>query len=37
MRLILLRNAGESIEAPTTMTAKIRKIPYLLKMLESIC
>jgi hypothetical protein len=36
MRLILLRNAGDSIEAATTMTAKIKKIPYLLKMLESI-
>jgi hypothetical protein len=35
IRLVLLRNAGDSIEAVTTMRAKIRKIPYLLKMLAS--
>src|SRR6516225_3760742 len=37
MRLMVLRNAGDRIEAATTMTIKIRNIPYLLKMLESIC
>jgi len=36
IRLVLLKNAGDSNEAPNTMTAKIKKIPYLLKMLESI-
>ena len=35
IRLVLLRNAGESIEAVKTMTAKIKKIPYLLKMRET--
>jgi hypothetical protein len=35
MRLVLLKNAGDSIEAAKIMTAKIRKIPYLLKMLAS--
>ena len=35
IRLVLLTNAGDSIEATKTITAKIRKIPYLLNTLES--
>jgi hypothetical protein len=32
--LVLLKNAGDSNDAPNTITAKIRKIPYLLNTLE---
>jgi hypothetical protein len=34
MRLVLLTNAGESIEATKIITAKIKKMPYLLNKTE---